>query len=670
MVTELDCLHVTTLGRFSVARNQVTLSGGNWNRRRVCELFKILLSVEQHRLHREQVQELLWPDFSIEQAANSFGKTLYLLRRALEPALSAGKPSTYIALDQDILMLVSAELEIDVDLFEARARYLQTHASNTLEDFDNALNLYGGDYLPDDLYTDWTQRRRDRLRRIYSWLLEQATQRAIASAQGQRASEYLYALVEQNILDEALHRELMLIYARIGRRGEALNRYQMLCKMLQEELQTTPASETVELYRAILDGHITADLANLSQISEKHQTLDVPATPASAPAPARLDNHTHSSPEVSANAAQSSAQTISRESLDRSNRTIKTELVGRSKELQRLQEAYESANKEGQWIFFVSGEAGIGKTRLAREYVAWAQEQQAAVLWGTCDELSGALPYQPIIDMLAAHMRASTPEQLRVALGQHVVDLAKILPELSITFPELPSPGSFGHEVERRNLYNAVVQYLHFISSGSRLLLVLDDLQWVDTATAQLLSYILNQSAQEGTWLFVLLLYRADEVHETHPLRSLLRAQLHTGRAEELRLKRLKEKEVQQLLSQVAGHEVRSIFADEIYKHTEGNPFFIGESLRALIEEGKLKKIGDRWQTTIALKELALPQSVLLLIERRLANLSPECRTTLAYAALLGRHFHSSLLSPARNLPEEQIAEHVDEAIRTYILTM
>src|SRR6185437_5928505 len=107
-------------------------------------------------------------------------------------------------------------------------------------------------------------------------------------------------------------------------------------------------------------------------------------------------------PEMSANAAQSSAQTISRESVDRSNRTIKTELVGRSKELQRLQEAYESANKEGQWIFFVSGEAGIGKTRLAREYVAWAQEQQATVLWGTCDELSGALPYQPIIDMLAA----------------------------------------------------------------------------------------------------------------------------------------------------------------------------------------------------------------------------------------------------------------------------
>lgn len=82
MVKKSVSLQVTTLGRFSILRNQDLLSGGFWNRRRVRELFKILLSAEQHRLHREQVQELLWPSSSLEQAANSFGKTLYLLRRA------------------------------------------------------------------------------------------------------------------------------------------------------------------------------------------------------------------------------------------------------------------------------------------------------------------------------------------------------------------------------------------------------------------------------------------------------------------------------------------------------------------------------------------------------------------------------------------------------------
>src|SRR6266508_1902657 len=99
-------LIVTTLGRFSILHGQDLLSGGNWNRRRVCELFKLLLSAEQHRLHREQVQELLWPSSSLEQAANSFGKTLYLLRRALEPDLATGKISNYVSLERDILFLV------------------------------------------------------------------------------------------------------------------------------------------------------------------------------------------------------------------------------------------------------------------------------------------------------------------------------------------------------------------------------------------------------------------------------------------------------------------------------------------------------------------------------------------------------------------------------------
>src|SRR5207245_9034815 len=120
-------LDVSTLGRFELHRDHNLLSGGNWNRRKVCDLFKLLLSAEQHRLHREQIQEILWPTSSIEQAANSFGKTLYLLRRALEPDLVAGKgsTSTYILLEHDILMLVSDRIEIDADVLETSAKELQ-----------------------------------------------------------------------------------------------------------------------------------------------------------------------------------------------------------------------------------------------------------------------------------------------------------------------------------------------------------------------------------------------------------------------------------------------------------------------------------------------------------------------------------------------------------------
>ncbi|HZT98803.1 MAG TPA: BTAD domain-containing putative transcriptional regulator, partial [Ktedonobacteraceae bacterium] len=267
-------LEISTLGRFEIRREQELLSGGNWNRRKVCELFKVLLSADQHRLHREQVQEILWPSSSSEQAANSFGKTLYLLRRALEPELATGKgsSSTYVTLDHDTVMLAQDSLQIDADLFESAARQLQVKMRNRatkehneqgslLDEFDGVLSLYGGDYLPEDLYEEWAQRRRDRLRRTYSWLLENAAELAVENAMGLRACEYLQALLERNSADEQTHRQLMLIYARMGRRSDALNQYQLLREALREELRTNPLPETVELYRTIQAGRIMPDLA-------------------------------------------------------------------------------------------------------------------------------------------------------------------------------------------------------------------------------------------------------------------------------------------------------------------------------------------------------------------------------------------------------------------------
>ncbi len=149
-------LEVATLGRFEVRRNSYPLSGGNWSRRKVVDLFKLLLSAERHRLHREQIQEILWPTSSSEQAANSFGKTLYLLRRALEPDLAAGKGSAsiYVLLDHDTLMLILESMRIDANIFEASAKALQAKMRNRsakeqsgqedadlLEEFDQVVAL-------------------------------------------------------------------------------------------------------------------------------------------------------------------------------------------------------------------------------------------------------------------------------------------------------------------------------------------------------------------------------------------------------------------------------------------------------------------------------------------------------------------------------------------------
>jgi predicted ATPase len=249
--------------------------------------------------------------------------------------------------------------------------------------------------------------------------------------------------------------------------------------------------------------------------------------------------------------------------------------------------------------------------------------------------MSGQLPYQPIADAIHAHVQTCSPEKLRSILGTSASDLAKIAPEIRLKLPELPQPEPLGPEPERRNLYNAVARYFNALAVERPLILILDDLQWADAATLHLLNYLTVQggvspsesvsgTVKNNSLPFYVLLYRAGEVYETHPLRGLIAALQRNGVGEELRLQRLTEEQVQQLLINMARQPVTPVFAGEIYRHTEGNPFFIGEAVRSLIMEGKIVWTGERWQSTVKATELEIPQSVRLLIERRLVNLSPD----------------------------------------------
>jgi DNA-binding SARP family transcriptional activator len=678
-------LEVATLGRFELRRNADPLSGGNWSRRKVVDLFKLLLSAEQHRLHREQIQEILWPTSAGEQAANSFSKTLYLLRRALEPDLAAGKGSAsmYVLLDHDTLMFLPESIRIDATIFESSAKALQAKMRSRsgkeqagqedvllLDEFDQVLAIYKGDYLPEDLYEDWSQRKRDRLRRIHSWLLEHAAELALANGQSSRAVEYYQALLERNSADEQTHRQLMLTYARMGRRGEALNQYLLLRKALREELRANPLPETHELFRRIQMGQVAVDLTetlrgsgSLSSVTSSVQDAQIPSdagdheSKESSTVKTGLITTTLTSPKEGEQDAPSRLDP---------DRILKAELVGREEEIARLQRAFSQARHGQRRAIFICGEPGIGKTRLSREFTRWGEEtQQATVLWGYCYEMSGSLPYQPIADAISAHVRTCNPEKLRQILGNTAVDLAKIAPEVRLKLPELPQPEPLGPEIERRNLYSAVAHYFSALAAERPLMLILDDLQWADAATMQLLNFLTLQStgsspfdgrdlSKKSTAVpLYLMLYRTGEVHEAHPLRGLLAALVRGNIGEELRLQRLNEEQVQKLLVNMAGHDVQPVFANEIYRQTEGNPFYIGEVIRSLVLEGKLKWTGEYWQATVKPDELDIPQSVRLVIERRLLHLSPECRMTLAVAAVLGRQFSSALLCQASNFSEE-----------------
>jgi len=685
-------LTVITLGRFAVYHDQQQLSGGNWNRRKVCDLFKLLLSAEQHRLHREQAQEILWPSSTSEQAANSFGKTLYLLRRALEPELPASKggSSSYVALDHDTILLVPGSLQIDIDLFEASIKTLQARLrgyplykggkqnNQLLNELDQVASLYGGDYLPEDLYTDWTNKRRDRLRRLHCWLLENAATLAMASGLGQSACEYFQALLEHDSTDEQTHRLLMQVYARMGHRNDALNQFHQLQAVLRDELNTEPLPETISLYHDIQAGRVPLDL-----VQPAYGFVETPTQLS----PTVQSDSTHAHPHSTADlhqphqpaAAQSPVGIVTTDDVpdaiapatDQEATLLQEILIGREEEMQRLRQHFLQTRQGLQRVCFISGEPGIGKTRLASDFTRWASEQhQAQILQGHCYEMSGSLPYQPLVEALEAHAHSCDPQQLRQLLGSYAGDLAKIIPEIRTQLPDLPPPAVQGPEMERRNLYNAIAHYFHSLAVTRPLVIILDDLQWADTATIQFLSYLTtySQSLAPDHTPFYLLLYRADEVHEKHPLRGLLATFSRLNNLHDFRLKRLNEPGVQQLLVNAAGHVVDTAFTSEIYRHTEGNPFFIIQVLLSLVQEGKLKKLGDHWQMVVNLDELALPQGVRMLIEQRLVHFSPECRALLLAAAVLGRQFESLLLCEISHLTEEMVAQHLDDAIQAQIL--
>ncbi|MGZ3629461.1 MAG: ATP-binding protein, partial [Ktedonobacteraceae bacterium] len=521
--------------------------------------------------------------------------------------------------------------------------------------------------------------RRDRLRRVHSWLLENGAELALMTGNGAHASEYLLELLESNPADEQTHRQLMLVYARMGRRSEALNQYVLLRRTLKEELRASPLPETNELYRQIQMGQVAIDLRE-TRLDEKHAAVMTITHEESTPETDIANDTPLEENTVELRLDEKIDESVVQSPLD-PERILQAELVGREEEISLMRRVFKQVQNGQRRVVFISGEPGIGKTRIARDFTHWCEESQhATILWGYCYEMSGQLPYQPIVDAINAHAQTCSPEKLRSMLGTNASDLAKIVPEIRLKLPELPEPEPLGPEPERRNLYNAVARYFNTLALERPFILVLDDLQWADAATLQLLNFLTVQggvspfesvsgNVKNNSLPFYMLLYRAGEVYETHPLRGLIAALQRNGVGEELRLQRLSEEEVQQLLMNMARQPVTPVFAGEIYRHTEGNPFFIGEAIRSLIMDGKIVWTGERWQSTVKATELEIPQSVRMLIERRLVNLTPECRATLTLAAVLGRQFSSALLCKARNLSEEIIAEHIDNAIQIQILS-
>lgn len=347
------------------------------------------------------------------------------------------------------------------------------------------------------------------------------------------------------------------------------------------------------------------------------------------------------------------------------DRIVRGRLVGRARELEELKTHWQRAEEGQAHLVLLSGELGVGKTRLARELVVYARLRGAAVLWGRCYEQEVTVPYRPFTDAFQDYFASQPVETLHRQAGTSAAELARLAPDLPERLgPIEPNPPLRPHE-ERMRLFDHVAAFLRNVAAERPVLFFLDDLHWADETSLMLLQH-LARHVYDAPFL-MLGDYRETELSRKHPLRGVL-VELNRERlATRLPLRRLDRSAVGEMINAMCSVEIAPAVVDAIYQETEGNPFFVEEVVKAMIEEDAFgrepsPRPEQDWTT------LRIPQSINATISRRLERVSPESARLLAQAAVIGRRFPLDLLLAVTDLDEETALDALDEAVSAQLV--
>ena len=264
-----------------------------------------------------------------------------------------------------------------------------------------------------------------------------------------------------------------------------------------------------------------------------------------------------------------------------------TPFVGRAGELATLTADLDAAVGGRGGVVLVAGEPGIGKTRLAEELAVRATARGVVVLWGRCWEGAGAPSFWPWVQVVRgyAQVQSGDPASLRHDLGAGAADIAQLVPAVHDCIPDLPAPPPLEPEAARFRLFDSLAGFLRTAAARLPLLLVLDDLHWADVPSLALLRFMSREL--EGAGPLVVGNYRQSEVGQGHPLLAAV-ADLTRGQHRWLLLGGLGQRDVASFVAMAAGAEASEELAAEVYRQTDGNPFFVTEVVRLLASQGRL----------------------------------------------------------------------------------
>ncbi|MFN8532988.1 MAG: AAA family ATPase [Dehalococcoidia bacterium] len=572
----------------------------------------LLLHDDSH--DRQRLSFLFWPDSSEAAARNRLRHAVYLLRRALPPS-----PVPWLIAGRETLRWnPTAPAWVDVWQFRAALAPLAQAEQGPpqVAVVEEAIALYRDDLLA-SFYDDIFAIERDRLRSLLFAGLEWLAGAYEANGEPGRARSAVSTLIARDPLREASYRMAMALLVRLGDRAGALQWFDRCRETLARELAVEPSPSTIELAERL-------QRATPPSVSPVRPALRRPTTPAVGLVP----------------------------------------LVGRDAELAAVSEAITAAVRGEGRLILLAGEAGIGKTRLIAEAVDLAGGIET-VLAGGGRETERLTPFFPVVEALRGMLGSGT---LLAALDRvdpvWLAELARLLPELRSRRPDVPQPQPLDPTMERSRLFEGLTRCLLAIAVRPTLL-VLDDLHWADEATLAWLEYFRRRQADAA--VTIIAAYRTDDV--SSGLAGLRSRLFRDGWDDEIAVGPLANDDLVQLLRELSGS--RSLvgrLSRRLYEETDGNPLFIVETLRELIDAGIVQRDGGRWR--LAKEDVPLPVSrtVREVIGARLARLSENARQLAGAASVLGHEIEFDVMAAVAGQNEGALLDALDELLAAQIL--
>ncbi len=594
-------LRVQLFGRPRLSLDDVALSAGG--RPKVVPLLGYLLLHRAAPVARRAVANALWPDDAEDEARANLRRHLNYLHALLPPA--AEDRPWVVAAAGHVQWNPACDLRLDVDEFERLVTIPQR--------LGDAVALYAGDLLA-DVDEEWLEPERERLKTLYRGALDVLVAGLRAARDYAPAIAAAQRLLADDPWREDVLRTLIRLHHEAGDRAGALQEYERFARTLRDELGTEPMAETLAVYASIAhDAAPAAETPARGARSETVQAAAVGATFTSLP------------------------------------------FVGRSAELAALRERWDAAVGGRGGLVLVGGEAGIGKTRLVREFAAQC-EARGAQVYSAGTTLPETIPYQPFVTLL----RVVAPLAATVSVDPLWLSaLAALAPAVAEHAPDLPALPAVDPGRERIRLFEACSSVWEAIATRRPVVLVVEDVQWAGAATLELLEH-LARGAQRSRVLLVAT-YREDELELSHHLRAMRRRLERDASASHVALSRLGRDEVEELVRALAHALGRfddpAALARGLHERSDGNPFFLEETLRDLGESGRLRDEAAFAESRGA----RVPPAVRDVLAARLARLGERAKTLAEVAAVIGRGFDVELLRETTGWLEATVLDALGE---------